>query len=672
MRMTISTKIIAGYTFAIILSLGILVVGLMGINRINEGLGNIVNGSMPMIQSVGEATNSMLTADLSVMRFIRLKELKQAQSIEDELEQQQQISSELGEQIQKIAGNHPVLSQAVQSIAPKFVDFYDSAKATIASHRLTLEKQTTVSDQRNSALQLSDTLIDITFDIQAHPLIEADEALTEATMQMQSSVDLLLDAVSDALNQRSLEATEAAEKRILNEMESLKVRTLVRLETTGFADDPKLLEFKTTLLGDFNEALLGSQGILEKLRSEINQRNRTEQLKSDMDIKSLELRNTLMDFTAQVEKISEQEIRAGAEQAVANSTRLLTVFSVIAVLALSAIAFWITQSIRKPLKHIVNNILQVATGDLRRDFRVDSNDELGELAQSMQQLVDTLRGMIEKINTNSSQLASTAASTTEISSNSCGNITNQREQTSRVAISVQEMSATVADVAQSVSNTLQQVESTHNDVSNGEKLLNSNIEDINQLAQNIEHGSQVIERLNENTNSIGSILDVIRDIAEQTNLLALNAAIEAARAGEQGRGFAVVADEVRTLASRTQDSTAEIQEMIVRLQKGAKEAVTTMGQSRSDAQGSAEKIAEAGRMLSGIANSVDVIRDMSTQIASATEQQSQTAKEQSEMVSIISNLADSTAQGAQDSLDASQRLATMADTQTQLLSQFKI
>ncbi|MEC8429687.1 MAG: methyl-accepting chemotaxis protein, partial [Pseudomonadota bacterium] len=629
MRITISTKIIAGYALAIVLSLGILVVGLLGINRINEGLGNIVNESMPMIQSVGEATNSMLTADLDVMRFIRLEKLQWAQDIEDDINHQQQLSSELSGQIQEIASNHPQLSQAAQPIGQQFADFYSAAKATIDSHRQSLEKHAAVVNQREAAFDLSDTLVDITYDIQAHPLVEVEDALIEASVRMQSSVDFFLDAVTDALNEGTLDATESAENLILNELENLEVRTLAILETAGLSEDPKLLEFKSLMKTEFKEALLGGNGVLNKLRNEINQRHTTEELKSEMDIKSLDLRNTLMEFSALVEKISDEEIRADAESAVTNSTRLLTVFSIIVVLALSAIAFLITQSIRKPLKHIVDNILQVATGDLRRSFKVESNDELGDLSQSMQQLVDTLRSMIDKINTNSSQLATTAASTTEISSSSYNNINNQTEQTSRVAVSVQEMSATVADVAQSVSNTLEQVESTHNDVNNGEQLLHSNIEDINHLAQNIEHGSQVIERLNENTNSIGSILYVIRGIAEQTNLLALNAAIEAARAGEQGRGFAVVADEVRTLASRTQDSTAEIQEMIIRLQQGAKEAVSTMSQSREDAQNSAEKIAEAGRMLSEIARSVDVIKDMSTQIASATEEQSQTAREQS-------------------------------------------
>jgi methyl-accepting chemotaxis protein len=672
MRITISTKIIAGYVFAILLSLGILAVGLNGINRINDGLQAIVGTAMPMISSVSKATNSILTADLEVMRFIRLSTLDQANDIESDFKHQQTISSEQTQTIQSIAQKHPQLNEAAQPISDQFQRFYQSAQTTIDSHRRTLEAKLAVDAQNEKALEVFDTLLDLTYDLQMVPIVESDPRLTEQLVIAQNSLDYFVSGVEDALSKRTLESVDDARILIGNEMENLETRTLMTLKVAGLSSESMMEEFEAMLNNEFKAAILGDQGTLAKLEAEIKLHIATNELKEKMDVVSAEIHQSLTDFSTLVNKISDEEVKARAESAVTTSTSILTIFSVVVVVVLSAIAYLITLSIRAPLKHIVENIMKVATGDLRQTFKVESNDELGDLSKAMQELVDTLRSMIDKINTNSGQLAQTAENTTSISRTSYDNINTQSEQTSRVAVSVQEMSATVAEVAQSVSNTLQQVESTHNDVNSGESLLQSNIQDINQLAGNIEHGSTVIERLNENTNSIGSILDVIRGIAEQTNLLALNAAIEAARAGEQGRGFAVVADEVRTLASRTQDSTSEIQEMIGRLQQGAKEAVDTMTQSRADAQQSADKIAEAGRMLSDIASSVDVIKDMSTQIASATEEQSQTAREQSEMVGMISNLASSTAEGAQESLDASQELASMAETQTQLLSQFKV
>lgn len=672
MRITISTKIIAGYVFAILLSLGILAVGLNGINRINDGLQAIVGTAMPMISSVSKATNSILTADLEVMRFIRLSTLDQANDIESDFKHQQTISSEQTQTIQSIAQKHPQLNEAAQPISDQFQRFYQSAQTTIDSHRRTLEAKLAVDAQNEKALEVFDTLLDLTYDLQMVPIVESDPRLTEQLVIAQNSLDYFVSGVEDALSKRTLESVDDARILIGNEMENLETRTLMTLKVAGLSSESMMEEFEAMLNNEFKAAILGDQGTLAKLEAEIKLHIATNELKEKMDVVSAEIHQSLTDFSTLVNKISDEEVKARAESAVTTSTSILTIFSVVVVVVLSAIAYLITLSIRAPLKHIVENIMKVATGDLRQTFKVESNDELGDFSKAMQELVDTLRSMIDKINTNSGQLAQTAENTTSISRTSYDNINTQSEQTSRVAVSVQEMSATVAEVAQSVSNTLQQVESTHNDVNSGESLLQSNIQDINQLAGNIEHGSTVIERLNENTNSIGSILDVIRGIAEQTNLLALNAAIEAARAGEQGRGFAVVADEVRTLASRTQDSTSEIQEMIGRLQQGAKEAVDTMTQSRADAQQSADKIAEAGRMLSDIASSVDVIKDMSTQIASATEEQSQTAREQSEMVGMISNLASSTAEGAQESLDASQELASMAETQTQLLSQFKV
>ncbi|QKQ28087.1 hypothetical protein HUE57_18690 [Candidatus Reidiella endopervernicosa] len=203
-------------------------------------------------------------------------------------------------------------------------------------------------------------------------------------------------------------------------------------------------------------------------------------------------------------------------------------------------------------------------------------------------------------------------------------------------------------------------------------MVEHTIDVINTLASEVEHAASVIHTLEQESADIGTVLDVIRGIAEQTNLLALNAAIEAARAGEQGRGFAVVADEVRSLASRTQTSTQEIDEMISRLQSGAADAVKAMESSSNQAQAGVEQAAEAGSSLDAITNAVAQINDMNTQIASAGEEQSAVAEEINRNIVTISSVADETAGGAVQTSNASAEVARLSEQLQALVQQFRI
>jgi len=218
---------------------------------------------------------------------------------------------------------------------------------------------------------------------------------------------------------------------------------------------------------------------------------------------------------------------------------------------------------------------------------------------------------------------------------------------------------------------LEYAEKANEDALSGEKLLVKNVGNMNELDTAIKESSDVISRLNQETNDITDVLNEIRGVAEQTNLLALNAAIEAARAGEQGRGFAVVADEVRKLASRSHDSTTEIQEAIERLQKGAKLAVETTGQSQKETSNCVEGITNVQKMLTAIVNGITTIRDMSLQIATAAEQQSVAVQTQCESIVHIKDISEQTSLQASENQQASKQLAEMAEMQRSMISKFK-
>jgi methyl-accepting chemotaxis protein len=280
--------------------------------------------------------------------------------------------------------------------------------------------------------------------------------------------------------------------------------------------------------------------------------------------------------------------------------------------------------------------------------------------------------MVKQVSASTQQLAAAADEMSSISQDTLQGINRQQSETEQAATAMNEMTSTVQEVARSASDASNAATEADKEASNGNSVVTLVVNDIRELANEVNTSATAINELNEDTENIGSVLVVIRGIAEQTNLLALNAAIEAARAGEQGRGFAVVADEVRTLASKTQESTQEIQQMIERLQAGAKSAVAAMEEGVGKATSTVTRAEEAGEVLNNITKAVAQIADMNTQIATAAEEQSSVAEEINRNVVTINEIAIETANGAQQNSASSDELSRLSAELQQLVGTFKI
>lgn len=313
-----------------------------------------------------------------------------------------------------------------------------------------------------------------------------------------------------------------------------------------------------------------------------------------------------------------------------------------------------------------------ANSDLTLRSEIKSKDEIGNMAISFNKMLEKFEALVQQINSSSSQLAAASEEVSSVAQESTNNIMQQRSETDMVATAMNEMAATVQEVASSAESAAGSANSANNEAQSGSIIVKNTAKSISQLAADVENASNVIHQLESDSDNIGTILDVIKNIAEQTNLLALNAAIEAARAGEQGRGFAVVADEVRTLASRTQESTLEIEEMITKLQSGSKHAVEVMEKGLAQAKEGETLSNEAAESLESITRAVITINEMNTHIASAAEEQSATTDEMNRNIVNISQLSDQTANGSEQTTTASNELAKLANDLQQLISQFKI
>ncbi|WP_076419334.1 methyl-accepting chemotaxis protein [Colwellia sp. UCD-KL20] len=338
-----------------------------------------------------------------------------------------------------------------------------------------------------------------------------------------------------------------------------------------------------------------------------------------------------------------------------------------------ALMFYINHTLFKPLQFATSAMLNIGEGDgdLSKRLDEDGNDELTSLgrgfnlfANHIQNVVVELRDAINEISTSSVQLSSTVSQTDQA-------IIEQKKGIEQLLHLLEEILPAVQQVAVNASQGVELANISNEAASDGLKVVDQAMNNINLLDTDIENASHVIDTLALDTDNIGSVLDVIRGIADQTNLLALNAAIEAARAGEQGRGFAVVADEVRTLAQRTQDSTSEIQTMIEKLQVGAKKAVEVMQESKNRTIACVNNTKETGESLDKITTSVASIMHVNAEIASSTEKQNKTIDEIKANVDNINQQIELTVQGSQETAHNSQYTTQLSEQIKTLVNQFK-
>lgn len=325
----------------------------------------------------------------------------------------------------------------------------------------------------------------------------------------------------------------------------------------------------------------------------------------------------------------------------------------------------------KRLSRISDVANAISQKDLRHQCSMVSDDMVGSIIDSFNRMGETLRGMISDVGEASQQISQSSDHLNAVTAETNEHTKQQHSDTNQVLHSIGDMSASIRQIASNTNDAALAAQEANASSKEGKHIVNDTITQINNLAQDVEDTASMIAKLEDESQAIGSVLDVIRGIAEQTNLLALNAAIEAARAGESGRGFAVVADEVRSLASRTQQSTQDIQKMIENLQTKSKQAAQVMQKSRQQAKQSVETATKAGASLENIANAVANITELNKMISSASEQQEDAITSIHDKVSRISQIADYAVQSADTLKQAGNNLGALSKQLTRSVSEYQ-
>jgi len=480
---------------------------------------------------------------------------------------------------------------------------------------------------------------------------------SESVSELHQGISTLASEIDQELKQAEVILANAKNHALSDQHEEKHIQQLIDLEQSIFSIKKEHLVFEENV-----------EHLMSRLESRSNVANQKvlaiEEAQSNLD-------HHLTQVLIDVESMTEDSIET-VHQHDESALQGMILLSVASIIIGVLFGLLITRMITKPLAHAVEATKRLSKGDLTVQVEVCSKDETGQLLASMQTMTQTLVNMISQIAVATEKLTDATCKVTTITTQAAKNIESQNQDLVNTSSALNEMSATIQDVAQHASQTVNSTTQADNEATRGRKVVHQVNDSIHLLAADLEVTKAAISRLDHETGGVDDILEVITEIADQTNLLALNAAIEAARAGEQGRGFAVVADEVRMLANRTQQSISEIQQMTGRLKSEAKASVQSMENGHKKTLATVDLSKQAEQSLLEITQVVTAVNDMNMQIASAAEQQSVAAEQVNLSVHKVSDTAKENSVGAKQVKLAMEDMACLSENLKGLVGQFKM
>jgi len=670
MKLTVALRIIGGFG---VISLLLLVIGItsyMSLNSINASTTQVNEISIPALENSAVLQSEFVKMSKVSLQAFYATEVKQVKELETLFAVEQDLYDTAAKALQVVVAEEETLANSFKDVSAAYTEFTPVSKKLFSE----LSKSLTLRDQ--IASQLSD--VELNSDDSASLLLDFSDVrdvtrrfpqASKAAAELETGLNTLVSIVVDLTRTTSASTAETISNEVTSRLEGVNQQmTTIKTEAGASVDMVADLDEKITAI---NDLLVGDEGILT--------------LKAQMLAASAEAQKQLTQAEAHNKHaldglnrlLSRARTAAGEIQAEAQSDvsgAITTIFLVVLIsigLAVG-IAMVTVRSITVPLAKVNEILGVVASGDLTKRLDDKAHDEFGDLARNCNQVITNLRQLIQGIISRSTQLAAASEQTSAITVETTTAIREQKSQVTQAATATTEMSSTSQGVMQSSNDALAEIKNADSEAERVKVISENNKQTILQLSTEVDQASAVINKLHKDSASIGSILDVIRGIAEQTNLLALNAAIEAARAGEQGRGFAVVADEVRSLASKTQASTQEIQAMIQVLQTGAHAAVEAMNKGKKQAENCVTQTEVAAQALESITNAVHLAHDMSEQISHAAKEQNQVSNEISHLLESIVTIAEQTASGAEQTSQSSHEVARLAEELRQSVDQFKV
>ncbi|MBJ7556707.1 methyl-accepting chemotaxis protein [Marinomonas spartinae] len=657
MSLSVVQRILVGFGGLLALLLIVAAAGFIGLEKVESGLekatGNIAN-----INKISNQINQNLAkADTTVLQYLlsrspdTLKRLKV--SFEESKKKIQTLFTNTSEQVQ----DYPKLAKILEKSKAEVTAFYQFTDMAFKNHERMLQLQAKIPDGKFDLKDDLSYLIDNLNRIKKnHPNEQKGFAASYLVDQFES----LKATMSDYFDSTNLKDMLGLKQTMAQNFSSMG-QNLTYLADSDTNDSVKQVK----------QEVLGDNSVVDNYYNFISLDQQSESIASKL-VDKMDAISGLSKQTVEMTELLREEAKNSAKQAAYFSKVFMAIVVLVSVLIAVLITLWVSRSIRKPLASVMLVLGKITDGDFTQRCQVSSKDEFGELSGWVNQLVTKLQSVMQDVNKASNDVADSAERNVRLAGETKTLMNTQSDRSSSIATAMTEMLATVQDVAKNAEITLNQVQEVDTLAVESRSKMSSNIHEIEQLVAQLESSEGVVNELDEHSKNIGKILEVIQDIAEQTNLLALNAAIEAARAGEQGRGFAVVADEVRSLANRTHASTEEIQSVINLLQGGVSKTVAAMQESKDKAYSSVKETRTVGEALDTLQTRMVEVRDLSTQIATAAEQQSLVAQDINKSVHEISAMSEEATKSADLSEKDSEQLFDLSSNTKRLLSQFKV
>lgn len=673
MKFNVAARVIGGFSIVTLLLLALGGVSLITNGGLKTSTAMIQEQSLPALKATNKLSGMLAAQQRQILQAYYSSESQKIPTISNKFNQ---LTSEFNRNFNELSTLTAQESQfelPLQKLQNSYQTFTSNSANMLSEHLKAVQLQEKILTQRLDVEDAVDEAASILLDLID---LEASRDITEQQIAATaSSIDNSLTSIVGTAYDIAAAEDKAKFDIIVKELDfivrDIKNKMDYSLRHSDGIVDEGLIDEISAEIDKVFALLQGKQAIIANKKSQLAHALNANAKLSAVNGNAEQANQNMTALAGQIEAAADT-VSSNAIADIDSATNETLFVMLLAIVVAIAISIAVVVPLKRSLDKVNKALDILSSGDLTHKLDASGHDEFAELSKSCNRLVDSLRNLIQGILDRSNQLAAAAEETSAITTQTTGGIQEQKSQVDQIATATTELSSSAQQVSSSADLALEQIRHANDETQKMGDIATENRSTIEALSVEVAKAGDVINKVHADSDSIGSILDVIRGIAEQTNLLALNAAIEAARAGEQGRGFAVVADEVRSLASRTQDSTQEIQQMIEVLQKGTQEAVSVMEKGSQQASLCVEKTELANQALEAINASVNQAHEAGSHIAQAAQEQNTVSQQVSEKLEGIAAISEETAIGADQTAQSSQQVALLAEELQSSVREFKV